>query len=79
VNEAVALNRQVIKEAFDQHNVRYLKGDWTSEDPTITRKLAEYGRSGVPLYLMYASPTGTASVLPQLLTENIVLQSVEGL
>ncbi len=79
VNEAVALNRQVIKEAFDQHNVRYLKGDWTSEDPTITRKLAEYGRSGVPLYLMYASPAGKASVLPQLLTENIVLQSVESL
>jgi thiol:disulfide interchange protein DsbD len=27
--------------------------DWTNEDPSITKVLKEYGRSGVPFYLLY--------------------------
>ena len=40
--------------AFAAGNVAYLKGDWTSRNPEITRMLRTHGRSGVPLYLLYA-------------------------
>jgi thiol:disulfide interchange protein len=79
VNEAVALSTQEVVEAFAQNNIRYLKGDWTNEDPEITRKLAEHGRSGVPLYLLYPAGSDTATVLPQLLTRDIVLAALENL
>lgn len=79
VNEAVALDSPTIKQAFESHGVAYLKGDWTNEDPAITKKLTEYGRSGVPLYLLYSGADGKATVLPQLLTEDIVLQTLEKL
>ncbi len=82
VNEGVALNSERVQEAFDTHGIRYLKGDWTNEDAAITAALAEYDRSGVPLYLLYPQdPQGEsrARVLPQVLTESVVLRAIESL
>ncbi len=79
VNEAVALDSMTIRDAFERKGVQYLKGDWTNEDPDITRALAEYERSGVPLYLLYRQGEGRATVLPQILTESTVLAAIEGL
>ncbi len=81
VNELNALNSQAFNNLLAQKGVTYLKGDWTNEDPEITRALAVYGRSGVPLYLVYpkgAGP-GSAEVLPQILTENAVIRALEKL
>ncbi|MEX0941998.1 MAG: protein-disulfide reductase DsbD domain-containing protein [Pseudomonadales bacterium] len=79
VNEAVALDSAVVRRAFESKQVTYLKGDWTNEDPVITRALAEYQRSGVPLYLLYRPGRDRADVLPQVLTESIVLRAIESL
>lgn len=79
VNESVALNSQRVRDAFNEAGVTYLKGDWTNEDPEITRALAEYNRSGVPLYLMYPRGQGRAEVLPQILTESTILEAIEDL
>jgi thiol:disulfide interchange protein DsbD len=38
---------------FRERGIAYLKGDWTNRDETISRYLAEFGRSGVPLYVYY--------------------------
>ena len=76
VNEAVALDRVAVRTAFEAADVQYLKGDWTNEDPDITRLLESYGRSGVPLYLLFSDMQGPAAVLPQILTEGIVLDAL---
>jgi len=77
VNERVALSDAGVLGHFRERGIAYLKGDWTNRDETISRYLAEFGRSGVPLYVYY--PPGAASrpvVLPQLLTPDIVRQAV---
>jgi thiol:disulfide interchange protein DsbD len=77
VNERVALSDRAVTEAFAQSGITYLKGDWTNQDPQITRQLAGFGRSGVPLYVFY--PAGLDAkpvVLPQLLTPAIVLAAL---
>lgn len=77
VNERVALNHGSVTEAFRKAGIVYLKGDWTNGDPLITAKLAEFGRSGVPLYVHYPAGTNTApAVLPQILTPEIVLTAI---
>lgn len=76
VNAAVAIDTSEVRAAFEKNHIRYLKGDWTNEDPVITRKLSEYGRSGVPLYLLYADSETKAVILPQILTKNIILDAV---
>lgn len=71
VNERTALSTDSVQDAFRAKGITYLKGDWTNQDPEITKILEQNGRSGVPLYLLYAN--GQTVVLPQILTPAIVL------
>jgi thiol:disulfide interchange protein DsbD len=52
--------------------VAYLKGDWTDHDAAITDYLSQFGRTGVPLYVLYPRGGGAPEVLPQLLTPDLV-------
>lgn len=76
VNEQVALERPSVRQALTQGNVVYMIGDWTNQDAAITRLLAEHGRSGVPLYLFYPAGGGAPRILPQILTEGVVLEAL---
>ncbi|MDR2239557.1 MAG: thioredoxin family protein [Zoogloeaceae bacterium] len=77
VNERVALSQDSVQAAFKADGIRYLKGDWTNQDAAIARKLAEFGRDGVPLYVFYpAGKNAQALVLPQILTPDIVLDHI---
>jgi thiol:disulfide interchange protein len=78
VNERVALSADSFISKMEDKGVTYLKGDWTNNDPTITEVLKQYETSGVPLYLMFpADSSKPAEVLPQLLTEDIVLGALD--
>ncbi|MFB2938733.1 protein-disulfide reductase DsbD family protein [Aerosakkonemataceae cyanobacterium BLCC-F154] len=74
VNERVALSQPEVQQAFQQKGVTLMKADWTNRNATITKALSSFGRSGVPLYVLY--PSGTKSqepiVLPQVLTPDII-------
>lgn len=77
VNERVALSHERVIEAFSADGITYLKGDWTNQDPVITSFLADFGRSGVPLYVFYPAGKSSEPVqLPQILTPDIVLSTV---
>jgi thiol:disulfide interchange protein DsbD len=78
VNEKVVLGTDDIQAALRKQAVVYMKGDWTNRDPAITRVLEQYGRSGVPLYLLFPSnPDGDVTVLPNILTRGILLDALE--
>jgi thiol:disulfide interchange protein DsbD len=77
-NEQVALSDPRVTTRLQDLGVTYLKGDWTLRDPEITALLAGFGRSGVPLYVLYPGPPEIEPVvLPQLLTPTIVLDALE--
>jgi len=76
VNEQVALNRAAVREGFQKAGIAYLKGDWTRRDPVITDYLRALGRDGVPLYVYYPAGGGSPVVLPQILTEQRVLEEI---
>ena len=61
--------------ALDEGNFVTLEGDWTNRDERISEVLARYGRTGVPLYLVY-SPSGEVTVLPELLTGDTVVEAL---
>lgn len=75
-NEKLALSSDRFLDVLKENNITYLKGDWTNYNPEITRLLNQHQRSGVPLYLFYPEETDTPMILPQLLTENIVIKAV---
>ena len=74
-NERVAFTENFY-ESLKDNEVTYLKGDWTNNDPEITKLVNQFQRSGVPLYLMYPSGGGQPEVLPQILRESIVLKAI---
>lgn len=78
LNEQVALSTERTARALAERGFVYLKGDWTLRDAEITRFLERFGRSGVPLYVVYRGDDQSPLVLPQLLTETIVLEAIEG-
>ena len=77
VNERTAMSTEGVKSAFAEKGVTYLKGDWTNRDPAITKALEKFGRSGVPLYLLYDGKSDEPVVLPQILTEETVREQLE--
>ncbi|MDB5413354.1 MAG: cytochrome biosis protein [Rubritepida sp.] len=76
VNERVALDTTAVRAAFAAGDVAVLTGDWTNGDPAITALLRAHGRDGVPLYLLYPAQGGPPALLPQILTEGMVLQAI---
>jgi len=76
VNKKVVLENESVRRAFAVNDVLLLRADWTRQDPTITAALAEFGRNGVPLYLVYRPGQQTAQVLPELLTSNVVIDAL---
>ncbi|WP_439568862.1 protein-disulfide reductase DsbD family protein [Sphingopyxis sp.] len=77
-NEAGAINRAAVQEAFGKAGVVTLVGDWTNGDPVITRTLAEHGRNSVPLYLWYAPGAAKPEILPQILTPGLLVEQAGG-
>ena len=53
-----------------------LKGDWTNRDAEITSLLKELGRAGVPLYLFWVPGAAQPKILPQVLTETLILSEL---
>ena len=72
VNDKLALSTAEVAAALKSANGVYLKADWTNRNPEIAAALAEHGRAGVPLYLVYGPGSETPQVLPQLLTPGMV-------
>jgi thiol:disulfide interchange protein DsbD len=78
VNEKLVLDSASVQAALKNGDVYFLKADWTNGDADITALLKQFGRGGVPAYVIY--PTKDAAnpvVLPELLTQQIVLDALE--
>lgn len=67
VNKHTTLNRDEVRADFAARGVALLRADWTRRDPAITAALAALGRSGVPVYVLYA-PGKPPQVMTELLS-----------
>ncbi len=77
-NEASVLESAAVKSAFERAGVVKMKADWTKADPVITKTLQQFGRVGVPLYVLYPAATPNQPiVLPELLTQALVLDHLQ--
>ena len=80
VNERLALGAERVRAALDSGKVQLLRADWTSRSAEITRLINSFGRSGVPVVVLY--PPGDRSqpvLLPTLLTPGIVIDALESM
>lgn len=78
VNDRVALDTPAVRAALARPERAYLVADWTRGEAAIGALLRAQGHEGVPLYLVYPAGGGAPRVLPQVLTEGIVLRALGG-
>ena len=76
-NEASVLESATVREEFQRRGIVKLKADWTNGDPIITKLLQQFGRPGVPLYVLYPGKSAEPIVFPELLTKSIILDKLE--
>jgi thiol:disulfide interchange protein DsbD len=76
-NEASVLEAHDVREAFQRHGIVKLKADWTNGDPVITKLLQQFGRPGVPLYVLYPAKNEEPIVFPEVLTKGMILDKLE--
>jgi thiol:disulfide interchange protein DsbD len=77
VNEKAVLADEEVVRRLKAPGVVAVKADWTARNPEITRLLTQFGRSGVPLYVVF--PAGRPAepiVLPEVITPSIVLEAL---
>ena len=77
VNKRLVLNRDSVQTRFRDSNIVLMVADWTNRDPEISAALDSLGRSGVPVYVMYPAGAGQPKLLPELLTESLVLDAID--
>ena len=75
INKKSTLSNAEVLADFAKRDVTLLRADWTRRDPAITAALAALGRSGVPVYVLYA-PGKAPLVLSELLSVNKLHQAL---
>ena len=76
LNKHSALETRNTRKAFTDHNVTLLIADWTRKNPEITEFLHSFGYNGVPLNVFYPAGGGDPVILPQLLSEETVINTI---
>ncbi len=78
VNERTVLADADVRDRLKKMDVVLVRADWTSRNTEITQMLRAFGRSGVPLYVIF--PGGRPEqplVLPEVITTGIVLEYLD--
>lgn len=78
INESVAIHTDATRKAFAEAGIVTLTGDWTRQDPAITRFLAQHDRNSIPFYVFYA-PGAEPEILPQVLSPTILAEKARAL
>jgi len=77
VNDRVALSTQAVKVAMAKTETIYMVGDSTKYNPAIDQAINEFGRGGLPVYVVYPADGGEPVLLPQLLSPEMVVSALE--
>ena len=77
VNKRIALSSDQIIQRFAETGLIPLKADWTKKGPIIAQALAEHGRVAIPFNIIFLPDGGKPIILPEVLTEGIVLDALD--
>jgi thiol:disulfide interchange protein DsbD len=67
-NKRTTLADASVKAAFEARKVLLLRADWTRRDAAISAQLSRFGRSGVPVYALYAPDAAGPRLLSEILS-----------
>jgi thiol:disulfide interchange protein DsbD len=78
VNARTSLHTEATMKIFKEKGVTRMIADWTKRNDSITDYLSSFGFKGVPLYVFYPADGKKPLVMPQILTETLVINTIKG-
>jgi thiol:disulfide interchange protein/DsbC/DsbD-like thiol-disulfide interchange protein len=72
VNKRTTLGNTAVLADLDANRVALLRADWTRRDAAISAELARLGRNGVPVYAIYKPGQALPTLLPELLSPQVL-------
>ncbi len=77
LNKGLVFGSEDVRRELQSSDLVLLRADWTSRDAAIAEDIGSYGRSGVPLNVLYSrDPAKKPFIFPSLLTAGIVLEAL---
>jgi len=77
VNKKLVLDTAPVQQRLTADNVIAMRGDWTLPSDEISRYLERFGRYGIPFDAVYGPGAPAGIALPELLSVEEVLQTLE--
>ncbi|MFS2213802.1 protein-disulfide reductase DsbD family protein [Telluria sp. Tellsp104] len=77
VNDRAALSTTVVQDALARTDTIYMVADSTTYNPEIDQAINQFGRGGLPVYVVYPADGGAPVLLPQLLSPDIVVSALK--
>lgn len=78
VNENTVIATKPVIDKFKSLDVVTMKADWTKQNPEISALLQKFGRSGVPLYVIFpGNDPEHPIVLPEVITQSLILDKLD--
>ncbi len=77
VNKSFAFSGEDILETLYSDQIVPMQADWTLPDEGISKFLAGFGKFGIPFNAVYGPGAPDGLVLPELLSEDIVLEAID--
>ncbi len=76
VTEKTVLETEPVRQKISELGIVPLRADWTNRNDEITQLLRKFGRSGVPLYVVFpAGKLNEPIVLPEVITTDLLLDA----
>ena len=78
-NNFLVFDNVTTKPMYENYNIKFININWTSYNPEILNFMSEYGRRGLPFYVLYNKHIPEGLVLPEILSqmkfENIIFNN----
>ena len=62
----------------EYHKVKFIEIDWTNYDKDVLAFMKQFGRSGLPFYIIFSRTVPDGMVLPEILTDEALSGIIRG-
>ena len=77
LNDKTTLSTNDFLKLAKEKKLRLFKADWTNRNKEIRDALTTYDRNSIPLYVYYPKGENTPTILPQILTNEILANTIK--
>ena len=78
-NKINTLEKENIKNLFEENEIKLIRADWTKPDKSIDIFLKKYNKFGIPFNIFYSPKYPEGIIMPEILTEKAIKQSIDKL